>query len=59
MAPGFLLPFGHRRSLLGPSCARCGIAPSSRSAYRRSTRRTATGLSCCTWARPDRAGRPL
>jgi len=21
--------------------------------------RTPTGLSCCTWARPDRAGRPL
>ena len=35
--PGFLLPFGHRHSLLGPSCARWGIGPSSRSAYRRTT----------------------
>ena len=33
--PGFLLPFGRRRSLLGSSCARWGIEPSSRSAYRR------------------------
>ena len=32
--PGFPLPFGRRRSLLGSSCARWGIAPSSRSAYR-------------------------
>jgi hypothetical protein len=32
--PGFLLPFGHRHSLLGPSCARWGITPPSRSAYR-------------------------
>ena len=32
--PGFLLPFGHRHSLLGSSCARWGIEPSSRSAYR-------------------------
>jgi len=34
--PGFLLPFGHRHSLLGPSCAAWGTGPSSRSAYRRS-----------------------
>ena len=33
--PGFLSPFGCRRSLLGSSCARWGVAPSSRSAYRR------------------------
>ena len=32
--PGFLLPFGYRHSLLGSSCARWGIEPSSRSAYR-------------------------
>lgn len=31
---GFLLPFGHRHWLLGSSCARWGIEPSSRSAYR-------------------------
>ena len=34
--PGFLLPFGRRHSLLGSSCARWGVEPSSRSAYRRS-----------------------
>ena len=33
--PGFLLPFDRRRSLLGSSCARWGVAPSSRSAHRR------------------------
>ena len=33
--PGFLLPFGRRHSLLGSSCARCGVQLSSRSAYRR------------------------
>jgi len=32
--PGFLLPFGHRRSLAGSSCARWGVGPSSRSACR-------------------------
>jgi len=32
--PGFLLPFGRRPWLLGSSCARWGIEPSSRSAYR-------------------------
>ena len=31
--PGFLLPFGCRHSLLGPSCSRRGIPPFSRSAY--------------------------
>jgi hypothetical protein len=31
--PGFLLPFGCRHSLLGPSCSRPGIVPFSRSAY--------------------------
>ena len=45
--PGFLSPFDRRRSLLGSSCARWGVAPSSRSAYRPSSRRTPTGLSCC------------
>jgi hypothetical protein len=33
--PGFLSPFDRRHSLLGSSCARWGVAPSSRSAYRR------------------------
>src|SRR5882757_7313417 len=31
--PGFPLPFGYRRSLLGSSCARCGVTLSLRSAY--------------------------
>ena len=31
--PGFPLPFGYRRSLLGPSCARRGVQPPSRSAH--------------------------
>jgi hypothetical protein len=31
--PGFLLPFGCRHSLLGPSCSRRGILLFSRSAY--------------------------
>jgi hypothetical protein len=44
---GFLSPFDRRRSLLGSSCTRWGVAPSSRSAYRPSSRRTPTGLSCC------------
>ena len=35
--PGFLLPFGHRPSLLGSSFARWGIQPPSRSAHRRDT----------------------
>jgi hypothetical protein len=42
--PGFLLPFGHRHSLVGSSDSRCGVGPSSRSAYRPPTwRRTPTG----------------
>ena len=32
--PGFLSPFGCRHSLLGSSCARWGVEPSLRSAYR-------------------------
>jgi len=32
--PGFLLPFGHRHSLLGSSFSRWGVGPSLRSAYR-------------------------
>ena len=58
--PGFLLTFGHRHSLLGSSCARQGIPPSSRSAYRRQTScRTRTGLSRSTCDSSDRGGRPL
>ena len=57
--PGFLLPFGHRRSLLGPSCARWGTGPSSRSAYRQANRRTPSGLSCSACDRCGRVGRPL
>ena len=59
--PGFPLPFGHRHSLLGSSCSRWGVRPSSRSAYR--TRidavRTPTGLSRSARARHDRGGCPL
>ena len=42
--PGFLLPFGCRRSLPGSSCSRPGPGPSSRSAYRARYARTRTGL---------------
>lgn len=44
--PGFLLPFGHRHSLLGSSCARWGITPSSRSAYREHLRRPGPHRGC-------------
>jgi hypothetical protein len=54
-----MLPFGHRRSLLGPSCARWGTGPSSRSAYRRASRRTPSGLSCSACDRCGRGGCPL
>jgi hypothetical protein len=57
--PGFLLPFGYRRSLPGPSCARWGTGPSSRSACRRTGRRTPSGLSCPACDRSGRGGRPL
>ena len=58
--PGFLLPFGHRHSLLGSSCSRRGIGPSSRSAYRTLlARRTRTGFPRSTPARYDRGGCPL
>ena len=57
--PGFLLPFGHRHSLPGPSCARWGTGPSSRSAYRQASRRTPSGLSCSACDRCGRGGRPL
>ena len=57
--PGFLLPFGHRHSLPGPSCARWGIRLSSRSAYRQTSRRTPSGLSRSACDRCGRGGRPL
>lgn len=58
--PGFLRPFGYRHSLLEPSCARCGIPPSSRSAYQEQLRPwTTTGLSRSTSDRYDRVGCPL
>ena len=57
--PGFLLPFGRRRSLLGSSCARWGIPPSSRSAYRQATAWTPSGLSRSACVRYDRGGCPL
>jgi len=57
--PGFLSPF--RLSafaswvILRPlgSCTFLTVGPPA------SICRTPTGLSCCTWARPNRAGRPL
>ena len=57
--PGFLLPFGHRHSLLGSSCARWGIQLPSRSAYRQVSRRTPSGLSRSACDRCGRGGRPL
>lgn len=48
----------HRHSLVGPSCARRGVQPPSRSAYRTDAR-TPTGLSRSTRPRPDREGRSL
>ena len=45
--PGSRCLFGYRPSLLEPSCARWGVEPSSRSAYRTEVR-TPSGLSCCT-----------
>ena len=56
---GFLLPFGHRHSLLGPSCSRRGVRPSSRSAYRATSARTPTGFPRSTCTRHDRGGCPL
>lgn len=47
-----------RHWLLGPSCARRGVGPSSRSAYR-STLRTPTGLSRSARSRSGRGGCPL
>jgi hypothetical protein len=44
--PGFLLPFGRRPSLLGSSCARWGIEPSSRSADRITHRFTGPHRGC-------------
>jgi len=55
MCPGFLLPFGHRRSLVGSSCSRRGTGPSSRSAYR-AYARTQTGFPRSAPWRYDRNG---
>jgi len=52
---GFLLPFGRRRWLLGPSCSRPGDRPSSRSAHRAQPG-TRTGLPRSACARPGRGG---
>ena len=57
--PGFPLPFGRRRWLLGPSCSRRRIPPSLRSACRTRARiRTATGFPRSTRARCDRGRAP-
>jgi hypothetical protein len=42
--PGFLLPFGHRHSLVGSSISRWGVGPSLRSAYRASERPDPIGV---------------
>ena len=55
---GFLLPFGHRHSLLGHPFARRGVRPSSRSAYRPNGR-TPTGFPRSARMSSDRGGRPL
>jgi hypothetical protein len=58
--PGFLLPFGHRHSLLGSSCSRPGTGPSLRPAYRAPLgARTRTGLPRSAPASNGRAGCPL
>jgi hypothetical protein len=58
--PDFLLPFGHRHSLLGSSHPRRGFPPSSRSAYRTNhPARTPSGLPRSTRSRYDRGGCPL
>jgi hypothetical protein len=45
ICPGFPLPFGDRRWLLGSSCARWGVGPSLRSAYRRPSKPDPNGVS--------------
>lgn len=58
--PGFLLPFGHRRWLLGPSCARWEFRlPRGQRTGTRCRVRTPTGLPCSARARHDRGGCPL
>ena len=55
--PGFPLPFGRRHSLLGSSCARWGVVPFLRPAYRQArARRTPSGLSRSAWSRCGRGG---
>jgi hypothetical protein len=57
ICPGFLLPFGHRRSLLRSSISRWGVGPSLRSADRpRNRDRTPSGFPRSTRARFDRGG---
>ena len=53
---GVLLPFGDRRWRLGSSCARGGVPPLLRGAYRPQDGRTLTGFSRCSPARCDRGG---
>jgi hypothetical protein len=60
ICPGFLSPFGHRRSLLGSSFSRWGTGPSSRSAYRHlSPGPDPIGVPRSTRTRHDRVGCPL
>ena len=51
--PGFLPPFGHRRSLAGSSCSRQRIRLPLRSAYRCPLHRTRTGFPCFARVRHD------
>ena len=57
--PGFLLPFGCRPSLLGSSCARWGVEPSSRSAYRRQSAGPQRGCRVAHEQDPTGQGAPF
>ena len=58
--PGFLLPFGHRHSLLWASCSRHGIPPPLRSAYHHTPGAVdLTGFPRSARMRYDRVGCPL
>lgn len=59
ICPGFPPPFGHRRWLLGSSCARWGVGPSLRSVDRTLVRPDPTGFPRSTRVRYDRGGCPL
>lgn len=57
--PGFLSPFSHRRSLLGPSCSRQGVGLPYGRATTRHSGWTLTGFPRSAHVRPGWVGRPL